>query len=182
VEDPVHRQRLLLETVRFPTYGLEPEWQGPRWLASIASFEGTAGGVSLCHGWPAGGAGPMVRVESYAPTSDFERPGAEDALFRLMVIVERLSHGPATPEEQRAFQERARSRAASAPVRELGITVCGDSVPFSIVGEEPLWAAVPATRELGLNVQGVGTEPSQLRLVTVDPHEYLAGMVALARE
>ena len=183
MEDPVRRQRLLLETIRFPTYGLEPEWQGPRWLAGLSHHEETVGIVSLAHGSPKAGVGSMIRVESYA-TSQLDNPSARpaNALFRLMMLVDATSHPRATEDEHRASREHAHESVANASTRELNITVSGDSVPFSIVAEGPLWAASPTRRDLGLTVLGIREEPSRVRLVTVDPQEYLAGTVALARD
>ena len=183
MEDPVRRQRLLLETIRFPTYGLEPEWQGPRWLASLSHYEETVGIVSLAHGSRRAGVGSMIRVESWA-TIDPENPQTRPAkaLFRLMMLVDQTSHPRATEDEHRALREHADGRVANASTGELNITVSGDAVPFSIVADGPLWAAVPTKRDFGLVVLGIDAEPSRIRLVTVDPEEYLAGSVALARE
>jgi hypothetical protein len=123
----------------------------------------------------------MVHVESY-------RTGARDsftepayALFRLMAMVAHTSHPRAPEDEQRASQERAHRRAAKASTDELNISVGGDSVPFSIITDGPLWAAVPTKGDLGLTVLGIREEPSRTRLVTVDPEDYLDGTVALAR-
>jgi hypothetical protein len=41
---------VLLEPIHFRTYGLDHQSPGPRWLASLDSFEDTVQGVSLAHG------------------------------------------------------------------------------------------------------------------------------------
>jgi hypothetical protein len=139
--------------------------------------------VSLAHGSRKAGVGSMIRVESWA-TIETENPQTRpaNALFRLMMLVDRTSHPRATEDEHRTSREHAHERVANASTRELNITVSGDSVPFSIVADGPLWAAVPTKRNYGLVVLSIGEEPSRVRLVTVDPQEYLAGTVALARD
>jgi hypothetical protein len=104
----------------------------------------------------------------------------EDPVRRQRALLETIRFR--TPEdEQRRAQERAQRRAAKASTDEVSITVGGDPVPFSIVRDGPLWAAVPTTADLGVTVLGMEEEPSRLRLVTVDPQDYLDGTVALAR-
>lgn len=181
VDDPVRRQRALLETIRFRAYGLDPAWKGPRWLASLGYAEGTVGGVSLGHGSRPAGAGSMVRVESYPIGARDSTTEPAYALFRLMVMVNRTSHPRATKDEQLASRERAHGRVASASTGEVAISVERESVLFSIIIDGPLWAGVPTKADLGLTVLGIREAPSRMRLVTVDPEDYLDGTVALAR-
>jgi hypothetical protein len=123
----------------------------------------------------------MVHVESYPTDARDSSTEPAYALFRLMVMVEHTSHPQAPEDEQRASQKRAHRRVAKASTDELNISVGGDSLPFSIITDGPLWAAVPTKGDLGLTVLGIREEPSRMRLVTVDPEDYLDGTVALAR-
>jgi hypothetical protein len=163
------------------TYGLYPAWQGPRWLASLNSVEETVQGMSLGHGSRRAGIGSIVRVESYPIGARDAATEPADALFRLMVMVNRTSHPRAPEDVQRGSHERAQRRVAKASTDELNISVGGEPVPFSIIIDDPLWAAVPTKAGLGLTVLGIREEPSRMRLVTVDPEDYLDGTVALAR-
>jgi hypothetical protein len=131
----------------------------------------------------------MVRVESYDTQPRDSLPRDEDpvrdplnALFRLMVLQHRTSQPRATEDEYRAWSARARERAVSASTRELLIDVAGNPASFTVAADGPLRAAVPTHADLGLIVLAIGEQPSRLRLVTVDPEDYLEGTLALARE
>lgn len=161
------RQGRLLDTIGFQTYGLGPEWQGPRTLGSLTVYEEKVQIVGLVHGSPRAGIGSQIRVESYADGMlDPPEKRAAEALARLRTLVQ-------------LYAKSAPAAAGDPSPREVRIGVESRVVTFSALADGPLWAATARDPDVTVTILAVDADLDDVRLVLVDPHEYLAGLRAL---
>jgi ribosomal protein S27AE len=166
----------------FAIYGLDPAWEGPRFIGEVSSGwhvgAGDVGELELVHGDVSHPSGTLVRVASSPSSIGEPRDRRRELAEQLWLEIE----PPPPRESPERFIEWEAARARdhrSRPTpdfRTIELPVDGEAISFSFMLEQNAWVALGYKEDITISITARDIGIEDVSLVTIrDVEPYIEG-------